>query len=342
MKNLMLCVAVSVCGCGINQAKVGESPQDFGSEGSELSASVPLYDLAERAQATPVFDIGHKYWAYKFFGHSGDVLDVFAEGQGKIYGDLDTTLSLYKVSFLSGRPYGKALAYNDDTEKSGWSTDEYASSLDAVTLPDNRYYAIVVSTYQHAPGTASVQWAIERPLGMLTFAGTGAGKAIQLHPQAATQLPMSAELTATMSHFAYGPGHTEAARLKLSVADAQAIINDPAARETFGWEMLYDNQGQDPSATPATADVYAITKATAVSELEKAANISDLGVDESFVDQNVQAIIAAMFGDTTFSASGVKVFHAHYDNGDDMSAECIFAISPSTGEVRVLGLYSDP
>jgi hypothetical protein len=341
MKKLLACAAVTLFGCGVNEAKIGEQPQDLGEEGSELSASIPLIQLGERQLAAASFDSSHKYIAYEFFGHAGDVVNVFADGEGKANTNLDTTLALYKVSFISGRPYGASIAYNDDTNTKGWSPDQYASSIDSFKLPQDRNYAIVVSTYQHAHGTAQVQWAMERQLGALAFPGSGSGTAVTLLPStAATLLPMSAELNDAMTHFTYGPGHTEAARLKVAPSALAAITADRNALGVFAYEVLYDRHGGASYQTAGTT--FGSSSATAVRDLETTIDISQFGVDSSFIDENIKAVLAAMFADHAFATSSVQVWRIHFDNGDDMSSDGILSADPATGEVRMLAVYSDP
>jgi hypothetical protein len=81
-----------------------------------------------------------------FSGRAGQRIDVYLDGR---YG-LDTVVYLYKVSRTTSRPYGRPLASNDDTDASGWTINEYSSSIQGFALWEDRAYAVVATTYEQA------------------------------------------------------------------------------------------------------------------------------------------------------------------------------------------------
>jgi hypothetical protein len=155
----------------------------------------------------------------------------------------------------------------------------------------------------------------------------------------ATVLPTGSDVVP----FNYGPGHSEAVRLHFTPADLRATLADGSSFGLLAWMFLYNNHGQDPTATGAEADISEIKAADAITTLEAAANTSGLGQpDQGQVEEGVRAALLGMFADGAFAASTVRAFKMHWDNGDDMSAEGIVAMDLASGEVRLLGLYSDP
>jgi hypothetical protein len=334
-----LCLAAFVfaVSCGPNLAKVSDgAPPDLGSEEQDLAANIPLVSLAEGVPAYTEFTSTNKTVAYKFYGHAGNKVDIFVTDFKTP--ELDTKVSLYKVSYLSGRPYGSAVAYNDDTTSTGWTPNPNASSIEGFSLPQSRNYAIVVSTYQHAPGRVTTVWRMEGVVSNWVWPATGAGTPVTLDTHHATLLPTSSDV----APFAYGAGHTEAERLRFTPSDLRATVTDGSAFALLAYELLYNNRGQDPTATPVEADISEIQAADAVSTLEAAANTSGLGQPEQGkVEEGVRAALGGMLADGAF-ASGARVFKMHWDNGDDMSSEGIVALNLTTGEVRLLVLYNDP
>src|SRR5439155_4904854 len=93
--------------------------------------------------------------AWKFNGVKGQIIDAYAQGLN----GTDTVIYLYKLSRLTGRPYDRPVAYNDDTEQTGWSlqkapSNPYSSSIIGAVLPEDRDYALVVTTYHQSGGPA--------------------------------------------------------------------------------------------------------------------------------------------------------------------------------------------
>jgi hypothetical protein len=96
------------------------------------------------------FTSTRRWRAYKFAGRTGQKVDLYLDGLR----GLDTVLYLYKVSRVTGRPFGQPLAGNDDTENPGWTVrsntrpNPLSSNVLAFTLPEDRNYALVATTYR--------------------------------------------------------------------------------------------------------------------------------------------------------------------------------------------------
>src|SRR5438552_3604459 len=107
-------------GCSAKQPPV---VPDFGPEDGDGKAdsatrpSITIRIAFDAPAEVPLGDGGVNWRAFQFTGLKGQIVDGYAQGLG----DTDTVLYLYKISRITGRPYGKPVAYNDDTDHDGWS-----------------------------------------------------------------------------------------------------------------------------------------------------------------------------------------------------------------------------
>jgi hypothetical protein len=144
-------------GCG--DSKIPQPGLDYGPEDGSAAAEVKDDSATYPASITSIargsiyrttFTSTRRWRAFKFAGKAGDQVDVFLDGLN----GLDTVVYIYKISRLTGRPFGTPLAVNDDTDEPGWivrsntSANPLSSSLRSVRLPEDRNYAVVATTYR--------------------------------------------------------------------------------------------------------------------------------------------------------------------------------------------------
>lgn len=337
----MRCGWVALCvltACGVDEANIGESSLD--ETGDALAASVPLVPLAEGEAARAVFTSKVKYFAYTFTAQAGQHIDVFAHDAAK--GRLDTILQLYKVSATTGRPYGAAITSNDDTANVGnWSWYPEASSIDDFDLYTTRTYCIVVSTYQHATGTAAVAWVTHggaQPTTIPAFPGTGAGKPLSWNGVPATALPVSADVSA----LAGDP--IVVARVKLDPATLAGILSNDDKLRGLVFDMLYNTtppaqptQTWHDLGSPQPGD-----RAGGFAWLDSQWDLPSNGADGIKTEGKLKTLLASMLADGAFATSAVNIFFTHYDNGDDTNADGVLAIDAVHGEVRTVALVNWP
>jgi hypothetical protein len=328
-----LCVLMA---CGVDEAAIGESSLD--ETGDALAASVPLVPLAEGDTASAAFTSKVKYVAYTFSAHAGQHIDVFASDATK--GHLDTILQLYKVSATTGRPTGAAITSNDDTANiGGWSTYPEASSIDDFDLYTTRTYCIVVSTYNHVAGTASVTWVTHggsQP--SIAFPGTGAGKALSWNGVTSTALPVSSDVAALTG------GSIVAARVKLAPSALAAILADDTRFHGLVFDMLY-NTAPPTSTTQQWHDQGTAQpgdKAGAFAWLDTQWALPSNGADGIKTENTLNTLLPSMFADGAFATSSVQIVFTHYDNGDDTNADGVLAIDSASGELRTVALVNWP
>src|SRR5258706_11336669 len=128
MRALFGTLLVFAIGCG-ELPKAPPSSPDFGDEaGAEKddSATRPTASgaLTSGKWATASFTGTTKWRAFTFAGRAGTAIDLYAAGRS----GLDTVAYLYKLSGTTGRPYGRPLAVNDDTDDPG-AQNPYGSPL---------------------------------------------------------------------------------------------------------------------------------------------------------------------------------------------------------------------
>lgn len=162
---IAFCLLLSVA-CGTE--KVPEAGPDYGpEEGLPLAAkddsatapaSMKALAFGEIQQTT--FTATRRWRAFTFAGKVGQKVALFVDGLRK----LDTVAYVYRVSATTGRPYGRALASNDDTTAPAWkllsntAPNPQSSSINSLLLKAEGTYALVATTYQQAGrGSAEVQ-----------------------------------------------------------------------------------------------------------------------------------------------------------------------------------------
>lgn len=339
MRNLVVVAVWSLAACA---SKAAPSAPDFGLEdGKDDSAKYPGTTMHVDYGATVDVNLGNgvNWRAFVFHGNAGQYIDAFAQGMA----GADTVLYIYKVSRITGRPYGSPLAVNDDSESGGWSLqkapwNEYSSSIVGLQLPEARDYAMVLTTYQQQGGRALVQVRSEGAIYGSPPAFRGAASGTQMHFVEGT--------TPVLDVVRYAPSTQIETSLHDSanlVARAAIYVADPAdldhalADANLRGDLAYGFLLDDPQTNHYDATMTATTRANAASELEQAAAPDDSGV-WALTDY----VLGSIFRDSTFRASDVDVYRLHWDNSDDTNAEGIAAIKTSTGEVRVFSLQNPP
>jgi len=181
------CALLALGACGLEKAPV--VAPDYGTEedalaGKEDSATAPasIEDLALGTIARATFTRTAKYRAYRFAGRAGQRIEAFVDGLA----GLDTVLHIYKVSTTTKKPFGAALATNDDTATANWflrtnTRPNVLSSSLAMTLAETRTYALVATTYRQR--------------------GIGSAEVVVKAPAAAEQSVTVAQLLATPSRY---------------------------------------------------------------------------------------------------------------------------------------------
>ena len=146
--------ATMVTGC-VDDAKTQQAAPDYGvedaPEGKADSARFPasIEPIAYGEVLTATFTWHEEYRGFTFAGTAGQSVDLLVDGLA----DLDTVLYLYKVSRVTGRPFGRPLAANDDTADANWTVrtntepNRYSSNVLDFTLPEDRDYAVVATTF---------------------------------------------------------------------------------------------------------------------------------------------------------------------------------------------------
>lgn len=146
---------------------------DFGAEDAQQGAYKD--DSATAPGRTEAIRLGEiktatltartQFVAFVFQGVRDQRVDLLLDGLR----GLDTILYLYKVSGLTGRPFGTPLAQNDDTARADWTVrtntrpNALSSNVLNVRLPETRRYALVATTYRNA-GLGSAE-ALDRAAG---------------------------------------------------------------------------------------------------------------------------------------------------------------------------------
>jgi hypothetical protein len=339
-----------LAGCGPAE-KAPPLVPDYGPEtgDKEDSATRPAttVPIAYGQLMNVVLGNGLNWRAFKFDGLQGQILDLYAQGLD----GTDTVLYLYKVSRLTGRPYGKPVGFNDDADHGGWSLqkaawNEYSSMIPGAVLPEDRPYAVVITTYNQEGGTALIK---VQPRGAVfpttipAFDGTATGKAIHFAENLgdgntkdvldAMQVPASSTLVAAVS----GANTGMVPSVSVYRADPDALaaaLADPDRKANLAYGLLLG----DSNTTSYDATWTPVTRGTAVAELMQAAAPDG----DSGMQALVTFVVQSMFHDAAFRASDVSVYRLHWDNSDDTNAEGLAAVKASTGEIRVLSLDNPP
>jgi hypothetical protein len=163
--SLFFAVAVSaLTACSSAPAdKDPTSPPDLGDEtgtvaqADSIARPISTSPLAWGEIARATFSPRAQFRAYTFDGEAGQAVSLYADGLR----GLDTVIYVYRLSARTGRPFGRAIAANDDAAQefsiSGGAINPYSSSIVDLRLPETRAYALVVTTYgQRGSGDAEV------------------------------------------------------------------------------------------------------------------------------------------------------------------------------------------
>lgn len=314
---------------------------------AEVAAITKLSPIKAGEHHVMIFDGKTKSYGFSFHGRAGQSVSIYAQADK---GDVDTVVYLYKLSKTTGRTTGKALAYDDDTARTDWTTNTADSSIDSFTLPDERDYAIYVHAYDAKErGNAEVWLVNDVPpsAGVLAFPGSGKGAPIPSFTfSGASELPISSDVVglqdqATANSFVLVP-----ARVQLDRRTLEGIVADPAKLGTFGYDMMYyagaKPFGSSYAGYHGPATIKPITAANAVATLKTATTDPARPADSKpLVDLETQ-MIESMLGDGDFATSEVRLFLVHWDNADDTNAEAILAIDLVTGESRAVTYVNPP
>ena len=339
MRNMWVLAVLAMAACA---SKAAPSAPDFGLEdGKDDSAKYPGTSMRIDYGSTVDVNManGVNWRAFVFHGNAGQYIDAYAQGMD----GTDTVLYIYKVSRISGRPYGSPLAVNDDSASGGWALqkapwNEYSSSIIGLKLPEARDYAMVLTTYEQQGGRALVR---VNSAGAVygsppAFRGTASG----------TQMHFVEGTTAVLDVVRYAPSQTIQTSLSDSaglVARAAIYVANPTALDhaladpNLSGDLVYGFLLDDPNTNHYDATMTPTTRANAAAELVQAASPDDGGVTAL-----TNYVLGSIFRDSAFRASDVDVYRLHWDNSDDTNAEGIAAIKASTGEVRVFSLQNPP
>ena len=343
IRHLMVSVggALLLAACGTS--KEAAPAPDFGPEagGKDDSATQPAVTGAIGYDGVVSFALGSgvNWRAWVFPGNQGQIVDAHVQGLD----GADTVAYLYKISRITGRPYGRPLGYNDDTDQPAWSLQKgvgdfnpYSSSILGVVLPDDRDYALLVTTYHQAGGSALAQvhsHGAVLPTTIPLFNGTGAAKSIvftddQTHATVLTadQYPVSPQVKTAMA----GSGITMTGAVYRADPSALAAVMADARHLALAYSFLYSETNAD-----AYDASWTLTNAT-----DAADSLLTAWGDDPTLRPVVTFVLKSMFKDSAFRASDVTVYRIHWDNGDDTNAEGIAAVKASTGEIRVLSLVN--
>jgi hypothetical protein len=155
----VLPLLLAACGAGKPEAVT----PDYGDESADLKADSPqapasIVNLQPGTIATATFTSKSQYRAFRVAGEKGQTVSVYLDGLG----GLDTVVAIYRVSAVTGRPYGRALVVNDDTRVSGWTVQSntqhnpLSSSIIDFTFQETRTFAVVATTYDGSPSKAEL------------------------------------------------------------------------------------------------------------------------------------------------------------------------------------------
>lgn len=342
MMRKTLALAVVMVGCVAG--KPAQEAPDFGTEdGKDDSARYPgatiHVDYGQTVDCT--LGSGVNWRAFEFRGNQGQFIDARAQGLD----DTDTVLYIYKVSRYTGRPYGRALAYNDDDENGGWSLrkaqwNPYSSSITGVELPESRDYAAVLTTYHQQGGHALVQVSSAGAIYPATPpAFRGSSGYSWMHFVDGTTPVLDAKMYAPSIEIqtALHDSASLVAAAAIYQADPSALAS-ALADSTKSGDLAYGFLLSDANTNSYDASWTPVDASNAVSDLMQAA----MPEGDAGLEALVTYVLGSMFADSAFRASDVDVYRIHWDNGDDTNAEGIAAVKTSTGEVRVLSLDNPP
>jgi hypothetical protein len=332
--------------CG--EGKLPQPDLDYGPEDSQVAAKDDsATNPASMARLTldrplrTTFSATSRWRAFKLAAVAGRALDIFVDGLR----GLDTVAYVYNISTTTGRPYGRSIARNDDTETDGWTSNASSSSIEGFVPRYSRDYAIVVTTYrQVGRGFAQVLVrgsgapAIERFFvtsnsgQSVTIADTR-GQALEVSPAVNDLLGAASEVNPGPPLFAaaYRFSPADLDRALRAGGDAQSLMGG-AFSDSLGYMSEYV-PGPEISLTSVDAHLGGSTVANFLQY-----TLGDLDPTTApSVRDSFGRLAAALTRD-----GATHAFQTHYDNGDDMNYDGLMAADAATGEVRIVGFRNDP
>jgi hypothetical protein len=237
---LSLAALVAACSSA-NAEKSTEAAPDLGDE----IGSVSQADSVARPISTESLRWGEvkrasfsqraRYRAFTFDGEAGQLVSLYADGLR----GLDTVLYLYRVSNVTGRPFGRAVAANDDTANEfsisgGHGPNPYSSSIVDLRLPETRRYALVVTTYGRS-GIGDAEIVAKSPTGVIAVTAAE----LEQNPQAydGRKVEVTAEpkaLAATCTKMACSQANPCCNRCSAGFKIGQSIALEGAGGEAYG------------------------------------------------------------------------------------------------------------
>ena len=330
--SLFVALALLTAGCAVNP---GKEPVE--ADVSTAALTMRLQAIGANQPHAVTFNGATKWFGFSFHGVAGNKVSVYAAGKT---GNVDTVVYLYRVSRTTGRTTGTALAVNDDTARTDWTSLQTNSSIDGIALPETRDYAILVRAYDPTNrGVAEVWWSNDAP----NFPADGASKPLAFDGVAAQELPVSADVHALVA--SAGSSLLSVARIQVAPATLGAVVTDSARFAKFGHDVMY--YGGDTPAFGSTVNFHANAIVGSIATADATKTLQDQTRDASnpanaIVMTTEQQLIASMLGDGDFATSRVNVYKVHYDNGDDTNADAILAVDLATGEARAVMVVNPP
>ena len=337
-------MALSI-GCAASAPDKAAIDADPSSEEAPLSVRLPPTHAGERHLVD--FDGTTKWQGLSFHGAAGARVSIYAAARK---GDVDTVAYLYKVSKTTGRTFGRALAVDDDTTRSDWTTTPTNSSIDAFTLPEARDYAILVRAFDARQRGLAEVWYLEDvdpAHGVAAFPGVGPRTAIaSFSGVVAEELSISGDVLALQDKATANGWVLVPARVHVEPAALHAIVADPARLGTFGYDTMYYAGarpfGSSYAGYHGPAALTEIRRADAIATLAKATTDPSDPASGEPMRELEQQMIESMLADGSFATERVRIYQAHWDNADDTNAEAVLAIDLSTGEARAITYVNPP
>jgi hypothetical protein len=328
--------------CG--EAKLPEPGIDYGPEEAAPSAKDDsATNPASMARLTfdralrTTFTSTSRWRAFKFAGTAGEKVDVLVDGLR----GLDTVAFIYNVSATTGRPYGRPIASNDDTEEAGWTSNELSSSILGFAPRYSREYAVVVTTYRQAGrGTATV--LVRRsPVAAGPFVAGGSGRFVDLAGLRAEVMILAPGIRDLLSTTPSDlPTFAEAYRLapaalRSAFAPGGPAVVGAAFRDSLG--IPADDEFGAYLASDSVIDPTPPQRlgATLAEMLSGHVRLSD--ADSAKVRANYDRLGAAAIADGVTHAFTVRM-----EESGDWSYLAVVVANVDSGSLRVIGIRRDP
>jgi hypothetical protein len=336
-----LVLLVAACGEG----KLPEPGLDYGPEDAPLSvkddsATNPA-SMARLRLGTPLrttFSATSRWRAFKFAATGGEKFDIYVDGLN----GLDTVAYVYNVSATTGRPYGRSIAKNDDTETEGWTANEMSSSILGFVPRYSRDYAIVVTTYRQAGrGTASVLVKRAQAVAEPFIAG-GSARFVDLQGVRAEVMRVKPEVSALAGAV---PGSSQgystfAAAYRVSPADlSAAIAADPSRPAIVGaaFADAFGASGDDEFAAYLARD-----STVAAAPLQRLGETLTQMLRDHLrdgIDAAEWSIAGANYdqlGAALVAAGATRAFSVRMEESGDWSDLAVVVLDVATGDVRLV------